>query len=265
VSVRPLVIALLAASTVAATQSACASGDGGGSPAAPARFQVLVFSKTTGFRHGSIQAGVEAIRGLGRAHGFGVTHTEDEARFTDGGLRRYDALVFLSTTGEPLARPEHRRAFRRYIARGGGFLGVHAASDSFYRWPWYVGLVGASFRRHAAGTPAADVVVEDRRSPATAGLPRVWRRADEWYAFRSNPRGRVQVLATLDERTYDPGDAAMGADHPIAWCRRYGGGRSVYTAMGHTSDSYREPAFTAHLRGAIEMAAGHAPFACDPA
>lgn len=263
--VRPLVIALLAASTVAATQSACASGDDGGGPRpAPARFHVLVFSKTTGFRHDSIPAAVAAIRGLGGAHGFGVTHTEDEARFTDRGLRRYDAVVFLSTTGEPLPRPEQRRAFRRYIARGGGFLGVHAASDSFYRWRWYVGLVGASFRRHAAGTPAADVVVEDRRSRATAGLPRVWRRVDEWYAFQSNPRGRVHVLATLDERTYDPGDAAMGADHPIAWCRRYGGGRSVYTAMGHTSESYREPAFTAHLRGAIEMAAGHAPFACDP-
>ena len=93
-------------------------------------------------------------------------------------------------------------------------------------------------------------------------MPRVWRRVDEWYAVRSNPRGRVHVLATLDERTYDPRGAAMGADHPIAWCRRYAGGRSVYTAMGHTGASYREPSFASHLLGAIEMATGHGAFAC---
>jgi type 1 glutamine amidotransferase len=105
-------------------------------------------------------------------------------------------------------------------------------------------------------------VVEDPGTPATRGVPRVWRRVDEWYAFRSNPGGGVRVLATLDERTYDPGAAAMRADHPIAWCHRYAGGRSVYTAMGHTSASYREPAFASHLLGAIHMASGQGPFAC---
>jgi cytochrome c len=117
-------------------------------------------------------------------------------------------------------------------------------------------------RRALPPACARDVVVEDPGTPATSGLPRVWRRVDEWYAFRSNPRGRVHVLATLDERTYAPDGAAMGADHPIAWCHRYDGGRSVYTAMGHTSASYREPLFDAHLLGAIEMASGRGPFAC---
>lgn len=264
-SVRGTFIALLVLATVAATQPACSDDDGPrGSRAGAARFRVLVFSKTTGYRHGSIPVAVATIRGLGREHRFGVEQTEDERRFTDRNLARYDAVVFLSSTGEPLARRGHRRAFRRYIRRGGGFLGIHAASDGFYRWRWYVGLVGASFRRHAPGTSGADVLVEDRRAPATRGLPKVWPRVDEWYAFRSNPRRRVHVLATIDERTYDPRDAAMGADHPIAWCRRYAGGRSVYTAMGHTSDSYREPAFAAHLLGSIEMAAGDGPFACAP-
>ena len=262
VSVRATSIALLVLVAVIAIAAARSSGDGPrAARAAPDRFRVLVFSKTTGFRHDSIPVAVAAIRRLGRDHRFAVEATEDERRFTDGSLARYDAVVFLSTTGQPLG-PAHRQAFRRYIGRGGGFLGIHAASDSFERWPWYVGLVGASFRRHAPGTSAADVVVEDRRAPATRGLPRVWRRVDEWYAFRSNPRGRVHVLATLDERTYDAHGAAMGADHPIAWCHRYGGGRSVYTAMGHTSGSYREPSFAAHLLGAIERAAGRGPFAC---
>ena len=262
---RRILVALVALAAVVATQPACSSGDDEPSSAqAPVRFRVLLFSKTTGFRHPSIPSAVTAIGGLGRGHGFGVDHTEDEDRFTDRELARYAAVIFLSTTGEPVADREHRRAFRRYIARGGGFLGIHAASDSFYRWPWYVGLVGASFRRHARGTPTADVVVEDRSSPATAGLPRVWRRVDEWYAFRSSPRGRVHVLATVDERSYDPRGAAMGTDHPIAWCHRYAGGRAVYTAMGHTRKSYIEPRFLAHLRGAIEMAAGRARFACRP-
>jgi type 1 glutamine amidotransferase len=252
------VIAVLVAATMVAAGSASPSGQ-----TAPPRFRVLVFTKTTGFRHDSIPAGIAAIRRLGREHRFAVDQTEDERAFTDRNLARYAALVFLSTTGEPIAGADHRRALQRYIRGGGGFLGIHAASDSFERWPWYVGLVGASFRRHAPGTSAAHVLVEDPRTPATRGLPRVWRRVDEWYAFRSNPRGRVHVLATLDERTYDPPrSAAMGADHPIAWCHRYDGGRSVYTAMGHTSGSYREPLFAAHLLGAVEMAAGRGPYAC---
>ena len=263
--VRRTAAALLALAALAVVPAACGSGDGAiGTQAGPPRFRVLVFTRTTGFRHASIPVAVATIRRLGHARRFGVDHTEDEGRFTDARLARYAALIFLSTTGEPLAREAHRRALRRYIERGGGFLGVHAASDSFYDWPWYGGLVGASFRRHAAGTPAADVVVEDRGTAATARLPRLWRRADEWYAFRSAPRGRVHVLATVNERSYDAGGAAMGADHPIAWCHRYDGGRSVYTAMGHTKESYREPLFAAHLLGAIEMAAGRARFPCAP-
>src|SRR3954452_6498065 len=258
-----MAVAMILLAAVVATYAASSSGHGGrGSGAAPVRFRVLVFSKTTGFRHDSIPVAVAAVRRLGREHGFAVDATEDERRFTDSDLARFDAIVFLSTTGEPLARPGERRAFQRYIRRGGGFLGVHAASDSFARWPWYVGLVGAASRRHAPGTSAADVVVQDQRTPATRGLPRVWRRTDEWYAFRSNPRRRVHVLAALDERTYDAGAAAMGADHPIAWCHRYDGGRAVYTAMGHKSASYREPRFLAHLLGAVDMAAGRGPFAC---
>src|SRR3954453_18695718 len=207
-SARGAVIAMIVLATLVAMDSASSSGDGGpDARASPARFRVLVFSKTTGFRHDSIPAGIATIRRLGREHRFAVEQTEDERAFTDRNLARYDALLFLSTTGEPIAGQNHRRAFQRYIRRGGGFLGIHAASDSFARWPWYVGLVGASFRSHRPGTSATSVVGEHRGARDTRGLPRVWRRVDEWYAFRSNPRGRVHVLATIDERTYDPGDA----------------------------------------------------------
>jgi type 1 glutamine amidotransferase len=252
-AVNRVALGLLAAALTA--QLGCGGGDG-----APERYRVLVFTKTTGFRHPSIPAGVEAIRRLGERHGFGVDHTEEP--FED--LEGYAAVVFLSTTGEPLAEGAPRRALQRHIRRGGGFLGVHAASDAFYGWRWYAGLVGASFREHAPGTPPATVLVEDRSSPATRGLPAAWRRRDEWYAFRANPRPAVHVLLTLDERSYEPGGAVMGRDHPLAWCHRYDGGRSVYTAMGHTSESYAEPRFLAHLLGSIRMAAGRGPFACAP-
>jgi type 1 glutamine amidotransferase len=215
-------------------------------------FRVLVFTMTTGFRHESIADGVRAIRGLGRQHGFGVAVTEDARRFTRRRLARYDAVVFLSATGTPVGRASQQRAFEDYIRAGGGYLGIHGASDTRGRWPWYERLVGARFDRHDPGVSSQVVRVEDRRSAATRSLPSAWRRTDEWYRFRTNPRGRVRVLASLDEA------------RPLAWCHGYDGGRSVYTAMGHTTASYAEPRFLRHLLGAIEMAAGRARFDCAP-
>ncbi len=242
--------------------SACGGGTAAERASAPReRFRALVFTKTTGYRHDSIGAGVAAIRRLGREHGFAVDATADAGRFTARGLARYDVLIFLSTTGNPLARAAQRRALRGYIHGGGGFLGIHAASDIHPAWPWFAGLVGARFKRHPAGTPPAVVRIADPRVAATRGLPAAWKRSDEWYDFTSNPRARVRVIATVDESTYPGG--GMGADHPIAWCARYDGGRSVYTAMGHTIESFSDPTFTEHhLLGAIEMAAGRARFDC---
>jgi type 1 glutamine amidotransferase len=229
---------------------ACGNGAPAGLETKP--FRALVFTKTTGFRHDSIPDGVAAIQRLGRDHGFSVDTTADAARFTPDVLARYDVVVFLSTTGTPIKRRAQRRALESYIRAGGGFVGVHAASDTRGGWPWYEGLVGTRFKRHDPGTSARIVQVPDRRSAATRGLPSEWRRTDEWYLFRSNPRGRVHLLAMLDEA------------RPLAWCHRYDGGRSVYTAMGHTKASFAEPRFAGHLLGAIEMAAGRARFDCAP-
>ena len=179
------------------------------------------------------------------------------------GRAREEGGGCLSITDDALGRTAQKRALRRYVERGGGFFGIHAASDTAPGWHWFDRLVGARFRSHAPGTPPAVVHVARRRAPATRGLPSAWSRQDEWYAFNSNPRRRVRVLATVDERTYPAGDSAMGAVHPIAWCRREGRGRSVYTAMGHTSESYTEPLFRRHLLGSIRMAMGRARFACS--
>jgi cytochrome c len=222
-------------------------------------FTVLVFSKTTGFRHDSIPQGIAAIQALGAEHGFAVDSTEDAARFSDALLRQYKVIVFLSTTGDIL-EPDQKTASERYIRSGGGFVGIHSASDTEYQWPWYGRLVGAYFASHPQ-IQRATIRIENPDHPLTKGLPAVWERTDEWYNFRSNPRGTVHVLATLDEATYSGGK--MGADHPVAWCQNIDGGRSWYTAMGHTTESYAEPLYRLHLLGGIESAAG-AVGSCAP-
>lgn len=245
---RILRAALMVAIMIAATpQPAPAAGD------APA---VLVFSKTAGFRHDSIPAGLQAIRELG----FAVTATEDAASFTTRNLRRYDAVVFLSTTGDVLNRAQ-QAAFENYIRTGGGYAGIHSASDTEYDWPFYGELVGAYFADHPA-IQEADVVLEDRAHPATSHLPQRWHRTDELYNYRSNPREHAHVLATLDESTYSGG--TMGDDHPIAWCKTLGEGRSFYTGLGHTIESYADPAFREHLAGGIRYAAGTTEADCRP-
>ncbi|SDU61467.1 ThuA domain-containing protein [Jiangella alkaliphila] len=219
---------------------------------------VLVFSKTAGFRHDSIPTGIATIQELGTERGWEVTATEDAAQFTAENLAQYDVVVWLSTTGDVL-NDEQQAAFEGYIAAGGGYAGVHAAADTEYDWAWYGGLVGAYFQSHPQIQPAT-VVVEDRVHPSTQHLPDRWERTDEWYDYRASPRGDVHVLASLDADSYE-GDV-MGADHPIAWCQDYEGGRSWYTGGGHTQESYAEAEFREHLAGGIETAAGVADADC---
>ncbi|HEX3293358.1 MAG TPA: ThuA domain-containing protein [Solirubrobacterales bacterium] len=222
------------------------------------RAQVLVFSKTAGFRHDSIPAGIATIRSLDLANGFSVSATEDDGAFTRRRLGRFDAVVFLSTSGDVLS-PRQQRAFRSYMRHGGGWVGIHSAADTEYDWPFYGRLLGAYFKQHPAIQPAV-VDVTDRSNPSTRHLLARWPRTDEWYDFRANPRGAVHLLATLDESTYSGG--TMGADHPIAWCHPFKGGRAWYTAGGHTTESYSEPDFRRHLLGGILWAAGLAKGSC---
>ncbi|MET8243626.1 ThuA domain-containing protein [Streptomyces sp. NPDC005202] len=222
--------------------------------------RVLVFTKTAGFRHDSIPDGIAAVKQLGETGGFTVDATEDAGAFTTANLRRYDAVVFLSTTGDVLDPPQ-QKAFESYIRHGGGYVGIHAAADTEYDWGFYGGVVGAYFQSHPAIQPAT-VNVEDRAHPATSGLGPTWDRTDEWYNYRSDPRDRVHVLASLDESSYTGG--TMNGDHPIAWCQAYQGGRAFYTGGGHTKESYTEPAFRRHLLGGLRYAIGDVRADCRP-
>lgn len=222
--------------------------------------RVLVFSKTAGYRHDSIPDGIAAIRELGDAHGFTADATEDGADFTERNLARYDAVVFLSTTGDVLDA-EQQSAFEQYVHEGGGYVGVHAAADTEYDWPFYGGLAGAWFDSHPQIQPAS-VDIEDRAHPATAHLGESWERTDEWYNYRSNPRAQARILASLDEDSYEGG--TMEGDHPLAWCQEYEGGRAFYTGAGHTRESYVDDAFRTHLLGGIRYATGAANADCRP-
>ncbi|MEO6547371.1 MAG: ThuA domain-containing protein [Ferruginibacter sp.] len=207
---------------------------------------VLVFSKTSGYHHASIPAGIEAIKQLCLANKFTVESTDDSLAFTDKNLAKYKAVIFLSTTGNVLGE-EQQKAFENYIQKGGGFVGIHAATDCEYNWPWYVKLVGASFLSHPQ-QQVAKLIVVDKNNISTKHLPDVWERKDEWYNFK-NMNPDVKVLIKIDETSYTGGK--NGDNHPMAWYHAYDGGRAFYTELGHTDESFSDPAYLGHLLGGI--------------
>lgn len=220
---------------------------GPGTGNAPATDAILVFSKTAGFRHTSIPAGKAALMKLGTENRFRVDTTEDASAFTAANLKKYKTVVFLSTTGDIL-NPEQQSAFEGYIRGGGGFFGIHAATDTEYDWPWYNKLVGAYFLGHPK-QQNADIIVWNQVDPTTNFLPNRWRRFDELYNYKSIQPG-LTILATLDENSYEGGK--NGLMHPFIWKHEFDGGRSYYTGGGHTDESFVEPLFVRHLLEALK-------------
>ena len=219
----------------------------------PLSRSILVFSKTMGFRHDSIPVGRNAITELGIKRGWTVTCTEDANIFQPSKLRTFDTIVFLSTTGKFLDKNQEK-ALVDFIHHGGGFAGIHAAADAEYDWPWYGKLVGAFFQHHPAQQEVV-VKIEDTNNPITQGLPNPWKRRDEWYDYKTDPRDSVHVLASLDQSSYT--GSTMGADHPIMWCHEFEGGRAWYTGMGHTQESYQDPLFLNMIAAGIEWSCGN--------
>ena len=215
------------------------------------KVRLLVFSKTTGFRHSSIGAGKLALLKMGAAQGWLVDTTEDAGFFTNDNLKKYDAVLFLSTTGNILDSAQ-QQAFEQFIRSGKGFAGIHAATDTEYDWPWYVGLVGASFESHPKQQTARLYRI-DKTHLSTVLLPDTWERFDEWYNFKNiNPA--THTLLRIDESSYTGGK--NGEQHAMAWYHEYDGGRAFYTALGHTDASYTEPLFIDHLSGGINWVVG---------
>ncbi len=216
--------------------------------------RVLVFSKTAGYRHESIGSGIEALRKLGQKQGFIVDTTENASQFNEENLVRYKAVIFLNTTGD-VFNQEQQNDFERFIQAGGGYVGVHAATDTEYDWPWYGKLVGAYFESHPSNpnVKKGEYFVVDKNHTATDSLPERFERSDEFYSFR-NISNDIKVLVKIDEKTYTGG--TNGDNHPMAWYHEYDGGRAFYTAMGHTDETYNEALFLKHLAGGIEYVLG---------
>ena len=210
---------------------------------------VLIFTKTAGYRHQSIEKGVELIQNLGKTHTFNTQHSEDASLFTKRGLATYDLVIFLSTTGDIL-NEEQQLAFKHFIQNGGSFMGIHAAADTEYDWPWYGKLVGAYFESHPnnPNVRTAMLQLKDKHHPSCKHLNANWQRDDEWYNYKNiNPN--IKVLLNLDESSYAGG--TNGKNHPIAWYHEFDGGKAFYTGGGHTEASFEEEAFIQHLLGGI--------------
>ncbi|MGB5172742.1 ThuA domain-containing protein [Eudoraea sp.] len=216
--------------------------------------QILVFTKTMGYRHKSIEKGVKTLKNLGKTNDFEITQTEDSLQFNDENLKQYQLVIFLSTTMDVLGA-EGEKALEKFISGGGSFMGIHAAADTEYDWPWYGKLVGAYFESHPndPNVREAQMNVVDKNHPSTSHLSDTWIRTDEWYNYKNiNPD--LKVLIFLDETSYEGG--TNDDFHPIAWYHELDGGRAFYTGGGHTKESFDEPAFQKHILGGIDYCLG---------
>ena len=225
---------------------ACESHDSR-APAAPTptgpAIRVLMLTATAGFRHDSIATAREVVNSLG----FTVTATEDLNRFTTAGLSEVDVIMFALTSGELPFTPAQRTALIEAVTGGKGFIGIHSATDTLYEFPEYGRLVGAYFKEHP-WTQQARVLVEDASHPA-AGIRDAFTLEEEFYTFRDNPRGRVQVLLRLD-----PASVNTIGDFPLAWAHSFGGGRAYYNALGHFPATWHDTRFQSQLSAAIRWA-----------
>ncbi len=225
------------------------------------QFSALLFTKTAGWHHESILEGVTAVRNLGKLHDFNVFWTEDASRvFKDEELKKYKVVIFLSTTGDALNN-DQQAAFERYIKAGGGFVGIHAAADTEYDWPWYTTMVGHMFHIHPA-VQSATLKVEDANFPGMDGFPKRSLVTEEWYEYDASRSKGLHYLLSVDEKTYKPyakwgpkEGKGMGSFHPIAWYHEYDGGRAFYTGLGHLPATYSDASFLHHVYGGIYWAA----------
>lgn len=224
------------------------------------QFKALLVTETAGWHHPSITAGIPALQALARRHEFQLDRQQQAIPLSDRVLENYDVVIFLSTTGD-IFTDEEQAAFERFIQSGKGYVGIHAASDTEYEWPWYTRLVGHMFKIHPRNQTAMLEVV-DRDFPGLERWPERMLWTDEWYTFQDATVEGLNYILTVDESTYDAkvkwGENAsegMGDFHPLAWYHEYDGGRAFYTALGHMDDTYQDDFFLQHLYGGIYWAA----------
>ena len=240
--------------------------------AAPA---ILVFSKTNSFRHASgIDGGKEALKAIALHNSWQIFSTENGAIFNARDLQRFDAVVFLNTTGDTLNR-QQQQTFQHWLEAGGGWLGIHGAGDGSHAgWGWYMQhLIGAQFTAHIVGPQfqQASVITEAINHPAVQQLPKVWSHAEEWYSWETSPRLQgFSILATVDEASYSPAMKLLGyekdlrmGDHPVVWSNCVGNGRALYTALGHNAETFETTEFRQLLENSLNWFISPSADACQ--
>jgi type 1 glutamine amidotransferase len=218
---------------------------------------ILIFSKTNSYRHESIPATVAAVEKLVRARGWSSYATENAAIFNPAQLAKFDAVVFASATGD-LFTPEQQVAFRKWIAAGHGFVGLHGAGDGSHP-AWYQAMLGyGGYTGHPGGADQfqqSELIVVDRSHPATRALPPRWRWTDEYYTYSLPASDEIHILARLDETgmRLEPRHT-RGDQHVLVWWHCEGKGRIFYSALGHTPEAWSDPTHLGMVDGAIAWA-----------
>jgi len=214
---------------------------------------VLYFTLSAGYRHQVIPLSQATLEQLGKDSGaFDITATEDTAVFTTKNLERYAAVIFY-TSGEPPMSGVQKAALLDFVRSGGGFLGVHSATDTFYSWPDYLDLVGGYFDDHPWHQPVTIDVV-DPSDPLVAFLGSSFQIEDEIYQISDFDYRGSHVLLRLDQSSVDL--SASGVHQrfygwPLTWTRLYGQGRVFYTALGHEAAVWRDPRHQRILSNAV--------------
>ena len=223
------------------------------------KINVLVFSKTSGFRHNSISSGLKMMSDLAQERKWILTATENADLFTPEFLKTFDVVVFLNPTMDVL-NEQQQKDFEAFMNSGKGFVGIHASADCEYDWAWYGDLNGAFFKTHPA-CQLGTVIFEDTDHPSMVPFKgmKTYRTIDEWYTFKVNPRAKVHVLAKLDETSLDEAtmidDKWKMTDHPLIWYQEMGNSRSYYTVFGHTPEAFVDPKIKEHIGCAVDWVA----------
>jgi len=212
---------------------------------APAHRKLLFLTLSAGFKHPVVPLAEKIMPEIGKSlGGFQTTVTQDCDTISESNLRNYSAVMFY-TTGELPISEEGKKALLDFIKRGKGFVGIHSATDTFYKWPEYGEMIGGYFDGHPWHTDVT-VRVEDRTFPATAHLGESFRIKDEIYQFKNWSREKTHVLLSLD-----PGSVDLNAknvhrtdkDFALAWAHPYGKGRVFYSALGHRDEVWQDERF----------------------
>ena len=237
-------------------------------PAKPTKpRKVLVFSKTAGFRHGSIPTGVEAMKPMGKSTGaFEVTATEDDSFFEPEKLKDFDAVLFLNTTGEVFKSKEAGREERLkkslvdFVKSGKGLIGTHSATDTYKKWKDFNDMMGGAFAGHPWHTKIRVKNLEPGHPLNAAFAGKDFEIADEIYQFRKDTASADErrMLLSLSGEIVDKGKGNTGKEglYPIAWLDKYGDGRIFYCSLGHRDEIYWNPVILKHYLAGIQYALG---------